>query len=224
MARKQQEGRPRSLSKPRSIPTIGKLFGSNSSSTANLQVNAIAANTAAAPVRSTSSSTVSSINSSVPSVNSRRPRINSISGPLMDSSQPPSYSQSVARSTSSSNSVRSYTSTESDLWSSGTSISSSTSTEYLDYLTSKPQVRSSRPVRTALPTVPQGYVVSDIRASDGTNGVSDHHADDSQRGRRRSRSGQLNQLQAPEPGSPTLEQKVSVRGRFLALADFINCN
>ncbi|CAM0142254.1 hypothetical protein VKS41_002265 [Umbelopsis sp. WA50703] len=207
MARKQQEGRPRSLSKPRSIPTIGKLFGSNSSSTANLQVNAIAANTAAAPVRSTSSSTVSSINSSVPSVNSRRPRINSISGPLMDSSQPPSYSQSVARSTSSSNSVRSYTSTESDLWSSGTSISSSTSTEYLDYLTSKPQVRSSRPVRTALPTVPQGYVVSDIRASDGTNGVSDHHADDSQRGRRRSRSGQLNQLQAPEPGSPTVEQK-----------------
>lgn len=211
MARKQQEGRPRSLSKPRSIPTIGKLFGSNSSSTANLQVNGISANTAsAAPVKSISSSTASSVSSSVPSVHSRRPRINSISGPLMmENSQPPSYSQSVARSTSSSNSVRSYTSTESDLWSSGTSISSSTSTEYLDYLTSKPQVRSSRPVRMALSTVPQGFVMSDTRASDNANGASDHCADESQRGRRRSRSSQLNQIRTLEPASP-IEQKVCI--------------
>lgn len=160
ISRKQQEGRPRSLSKTRSIPTIGKLFGSSSSSTAS-SMNALA------PVKSTSSSTISSVASSTPSVN-RRPRINSISGPLMDCTQPPPYSQSAARSTSSTNSLRSYNSTESDVWSSGTSISSSTSTEYLDYLTSKaPVVRNSRPVRMALPTVPQGYVVTDSRPAEG---------------------------------------------------------
>lgn len=160
ISKKQQEGRPRSLSKTRSIPTIGKLFGPSSSSTAS-SMNTLA------PVKSTSSSTISSVASSTPSVN-RRPRINSISGPLMDCTQPPPYSQSAARSTSSTNSLRSYNSTESDVWSSGTSISSSTSTEYLDYLTSKaPVVRNSRPVRMALPTVPQGYVVTDSRPAEG---------------------------------------------------------
>ncbi|GAB5588787.1 hypothetical protein Unana1_03687 [Umbelopsis nana] len=199
ISRKQQEGRPRSLSKPRSIPTIGKLFGSSSSTTTTSQ-NSLA------PVKSTSSSTVSSVASSTPSVN-RRPRINSISGPLMDCSQPPPYSQSATRSTSSSNSVRSYTSGESDLWSSGTSISSSTSTEYLDYLTSKsPAVRSSRPVRMALPTVPQGYVVTDSRPAE------DYFAEDIQRGRRKSRGGvsslQTNtQVRTVDQGNITVETK-----------------
>jgi hypothetical protein len=161
LSRKTQDGRPRSLSKPRSIPTIGKLFGSSSSSTASSQNNL-------APVKSTSSSTVSSVVSSVPSANQRRPRLNSISGPIMDNSLPPPYSQSASRSTCSANSLRSYTSTESDIWSSGTSISSSTSTEYMDYLTAKPPVvRSSRPVRMALPTVPQGYVVNDSQPAEG---------------------------------------------------------
>ncbi|KAG2186736.1 hypothetical protein INT44_002962 [Umbelopsis vinacea] len=176
ISRKTQDGRPRSLSKTRSIPTIGKLFGSTSSSTANSQ-NSLA------PVKSTSSSTVSSVVSAAPSANQRRPRLNSISGPVMDCSQPPPYSQSASRSSCSANSLRSYTSTESDMWSSGTSISSSTSTEYMDYLTPKPPVvRSSRPVRMALPTVPQGYAVTDSRPTE------DYFAEDNQRGRRKSRS------------------------------------
>ena len=157
ISRKTQDGRPRSLSKPRSIPTIGKLFGSNSSSTVSSQNNLN-------PIKSTSSSTVSSVVSATPSANQRRPRLNSISGPIMDCSQPPPYSQSASRSSCSANSLRSYTSSESDMWSSGTSISSSTSTEYMDYLSPKPSVvRSSRPVRMALPTVPQGYAVTDSR-------------------------------------------------------------